>query len=152
MEIDEILQKALGGESDENKVLYEHYLGRLNRILKAKETLEQLEKSVRLKIAKYSGNVEKLVSPTKASLSRPDVNGYPIKGSWTEKIEYFLKRHNYALTAKQILSLIEDMQPELQGKIASSVYPTLSDNSKDGKRFIKLYDTSLKVNTFRLKE
>ncbi|MBS0628299.1 MAG: hypothetical protein JSS09_08820 [Verrucomicrobia bacterium] len=152
MELNEILQKALGGEIDENKVLYEHYLGRLNRILQVKETLDLLEKNVRLKIAKYSGGIERADSTVQAVLNRPDLNGYPIRGPWVDKIEYVLRKEDRPLTARQVLTFIEDMQPELKGKIASSVYPTLSDNSKDGKKFIKLYDKVLKVNIFQIRQ
>jgi hypothetical protein len=145
MKIQEALKQALNNNTDEDKVLYDFYLSELSEILEAKSLLSAKEAEVRAKLEKYGKTINVAV-PEKTPKSTP----YPFTGSWRDKIDFVLKGSD-PLTGKEILAFIETKQPELKGKITSSIYPTLSDNSKDGKRYIKIYDEVLKVNKFSLR-
>lgn len=150
MKLNEILHNALFTDSDEQKALYEFYSKLLQDILDAKSMIEQKEKEVRIKISQYSQEV--INYPIVGTITDviPSVEGeFPYTGSWAERIDYVLEGKE--LTAREISNAIELYQPELKSKANSSVYPTLTDNVKIGKRYIKRYDAKTKMNKFSMK-
>ena len=144
MKLNEILNQALNSQDDESKVLHDFYVKELSEILEAKSMLQAKEDEIREKIARYGNN---------QSIPPPDKNkgslNYPKGGSWKDKIDYVLLQKR-DLSGKEVIAMIEDIQPELKGKIASSIYPTLSDNSKENKHYTKRLDEKLKINKFSL--
>jgi hypothetical protein len=151
MKLNEILHEALSADSNEHKVLHDFYSKSLQEILEAKLMIETKEKEIRAKLAMYSQEVINYPSAGVTPLENSNIEGrkFPYTGSWAERIDFVLD--GKVLTGRQISDAIEVYQPELKGKANSSVYPTLTDNIKVNKRYIKRMDNNQKKNVFSLK-
>ena len=153
MKLNEILSEALNSDTNERKVLYEYFIKSLDELLEAKRLLDSKEQEVRRKIAEYAP-----ADADQLDVNQPDtrnlaVAAYPIAGSWITKITYVLGNSQTPLVARQIINELKKLQPDLiNKKIATSVYPTLSDNSGSNGKFIKTYNSTLAANAFALRK
>ena len=157
MKLNDVLIQALHSETDERKILFEHYVKMLEDLQKAKLLIEEQEKRIRFKISEYR-NGSSIDSAHLSSNRMLHALGtivkssdYPIAGSWRDKIIYVMKRSDKALTGKEIIDRLKVLQPELSDKnINSSIHPTLSDNSGEGKKFKKIVDEVTNTNRYEL--
>ena len=154
MKANEILNEAFTSGLDENKVLYDFYVKSLDEVLEAKSILDKREKEIRAKIAKYSqGAIDYApVSVIGVGAMAFELANYPFNGAWADKIDFVLSQSGGELSAREISNAIERIEPALAGKTNASVYPTLSDNEKKGKKYTKRFDESIKANKFSIKK
>lgn len=83
----------------------------------------------REKVAQELDSIDRIISqlssvgkpPTVTQISMPEVNGYPVKGSWIDKIKYVISKYGEATS----VTIIEEALKNEPDKKRSSLVPTI---------------------------
>lgn len=144
--------KTLHLDEVEANVLIKHYSKEL-------EALDERRNSIKKILVQLNSSVENKKNDCNRGESSI-INGlfavsdYNLDWTWTQKIEYVLKKENHIMTKNQIMELLRILDKEIDSNFkaaGNSVGATLSRQTKNGK-FMLYEEADTQFNAYALPE